>query len=92
MQRPDRDDRDANEHGCQTRPLCDSGGAIYEAIRAPDERHQSHRNHRRVPQHDMLSYSVRLVGKWAKRRSGIIACEGVLSVRRESIITSRKTV
>jgi phospholipid transport system substrate-binding protein len=36
----------------------------------------------------MLSYSVRLVGKWAERRSGIIACEGVLSVSRESIITS----
>ena len=36
----------------------------------------------------MLSYSVRLLGKWAERRSGIIACEGVLSVRRESIITS----
>ncbi len=36
----------------------------------------------------MLSYSVRLVGKWAERRSGIIACEGMLSVRRESIITS----
>ena len=27
----------------------------------------------------MLSYSVRLVGKWAERRSGIIACESVLS-------------
>ena len=36
----------------------------------------------------MLSYSVRLVGKWAERRSGSIACEGMLSVRRESIITS----
>ena len=35
----------------------------------------------------MLSYSVRLVGKWAERRSGIIACEGALLVTRESIIT-----
>ena len=36
----------------------------------------------------MLSYSVRLVGKWAERRSGIIACESVLSERGGSIITS----
>ena len=36
----------------------------------------------------MLSYSVRLVGKWAERRSGIIACENVLSERGGSIITS----
>ena len=36
----------------------------------------------------MLSYSVRLVGKWAERRSGIIARESVLSVRGGSIITS----
>lgn len=36
----------------------------------------------------MLSYSVRLVGKWAERRSGIIACESVLSKRGGSIITS----
>ena len=34
----------------------------------------------------MLSYSVRFVGKWAERRSGIIAYECVLSVRRESFI------
>ena len=36
----------------------------------------------------MLSYSVRLVGKWAERRSGIIACESVLSERGGSIITA----
>ena len=36
----------------------------------------------------MLSYSVRLVGKWAERRSGIIACESVLSGRGGSIITA----
>ena len=36
----------------------------------------------------MLSYSVRLVGKWAERRSGIIARESVLSERGGSIITS----
>ena len=36
----------------------------------------------------MLSYSVRLVGKWADRRSGIIARESVLSERGGSIITS----
>ena len=36
----------------------------------------------------MLSYSVRLVGKWAERRSGIIACESVPSERVGSIITS----
>ena len=36
----------------------------------------------------MLSYSVRLVGKWAERRSGIIACQGVLSLIRESIINT----
>ena len=36
----------------------------------------------------MLSYSVRLVGKWAERRSGIIACQWVLSLIRESITKS----
>ena len=36
----------------------------------------------------MLSYSVRSVGKWADRRSGIIARESVLSERGGSIITS----
>ena len=36
----------------------------------------------------MLSYSVHLVGKWAERRSGIIACESVLSERGGSIITA----
>ena len=36
----------------------------------------------------MLSYSVCLVGKWAERRSGIIACESVLSERGGSTITS----
>ena len=36
----------------------------------------------------MLSYSVRLVCKWAERRSGIIACESVLSERGGSIITA----
>ena len=36
----------------------------------------------------MLSYSVRLVGKWAERRSGIIARESVPSERGGSIITS----